>query len=55
MLFLSLIILDIFSHWLQMYSSLVAGDISHKVSSAVAVTVSHIVKSYCLPRCFAAD
>lgn len=31
--FLLLISLDIFSHWLQMYSSLVAGDISHKVTT----------------------
>lgn len=32
MAFLLLISVDIFSHWLQMYSSLVAGDLSHKVN-----------------------
>lgn len=33
LVWLGLIQLDIFSHWMQMYSSLAAGDISHKVQS----------------------
>lgn len=48
MLFLSLIILDIFSHWLQMYSSLVAGDISHKVTH----NQSWLVRYYYTHRIF---
>ena len=38
LLWLGLIFLDIFSHWVQMYSSLAAGDISHKVSLLVSAS-----------------
>ena len=30
-LFLLLLMLDLFSHWFQMYSTLVAGSVTHKV------------------------
>ena len=30
-LFLALLMLDLFSHWFQMYSTLVAGSVTHKV------------------------
>jgi len=33
-IFILLIALDIFSHWFQMYSTLLAGSTTHKVSSS---------------------
>ena len=46
MAFVALISLDIFSHWLQMYSSLVAGDLSHKVPPADLLRASQISLIY---------
>ena len=31
-IFVGLLMLDLFSHWFQMYSTLVAGSITHKVA-----------------------
>lgn len=38
-LFLLLLMLDLFSHWFQMYSTLVAGSATHKVSNRLVCTM----------------
>lgn len=51
-LFLSLLMLDLFSHWFQMYSTLVAGNVTHKVQPAMCnVSCSHSPTVHILCLC----
>ena len=51
-LFLSLLMLDLFSHWFQMYSTLVAGSVTHKVLPSC--TYSYVTNSEAPCVCFPA-
>eukprot|EP00879_Flechtneria_rotunda_P007575 GHRR01007946.1.p1 GENE.GHRR01007946.1~~GHRR01007946.1.p1 ORF type:complete len:173 (-),score=43.28 GHRR01007946.1:166-684(-) len=50
-IFILLIALDIFSHWFQMYSTLLAGSSTHKVSDCAPVTNRLVKRLICRQCC----